>query len=173
MPAFPAYQVVMRTMTTGTLDYTPTFTGVLTVSANGYTETYGSAYSGTELSMLDLPAGTDVILTGNITMVTFHPDANVSMLAMSNKIRTISGLSGNISILDLRNLADAPILLYGETNNIRELYATSLGSLYLVNVDMIDHSTVTDGVLWIDRTQAHAADVIAEAEAKGWRVYDL
>ena len=172
MPAYAANEYVMRTARTDNIDYTPTFTGTLTVSIPGDSDTYPSSYSGTELSIFDLSENTDVVLTGHVLVVTFHSGANVKMLAINDTITSLY-LADNVETLDLRNASS--ISSYNVTgDNVSVLYAKADSTINRnISVAVINNSSISHGVVWVDRTQTYAAAVVAAAELRGWTVYDL
>lgn len=174
MPIYPPDEFVMRALNDDVLDFTPNFTGTLTVRVGEDEDTYPVGYSGAEISVGPISAGTDVILTGNITSVSLLHGANVQLLSINDTVDFVS-LADNITVLDLRNGSN--VLMYDlsiSNVNVRELYANARTIvLKSLSTNVINGSTVADGIVWVDRNEPDIAQVITAAENKGWTVYEL
>ena len=172
MPIYPPDEFVMRALNDGGLYFTPNFNGTLTVRFGESEDTYPAAYSGTEIGVDPISADTDVILTGNITSVSFHHAANVQLLSINEDTLFVS-LADNITVLDLRNgtnVSSSDLSIC----NVRELYANASNpAMTSLSVNVINSSSVVDGIVWVDRDDLNVAQVITAAENKGWTVYEL
>lgn len=180
IPAYPQDEFVFRTngsqvdltFFVGNDTYLTYISGGATIT-NTYPSS-GSAYNQT----ITADAGTDAAFSGvnannliaigitnGITFMSFNRSLQVPVVPVSS-----------LKTMDLRNMYGAMYNADIEvTNNIRTLYAVANTTDHRdICVTYINYSTVTNGgVLWIDKTQAYANDVIAAAQAKGWRVYGL
>lgn len=177
LPAYPANQFVMRSDVLIN-DVTPTFTGSqmwLTVTEYGNTHTYyfPQVASGNVLQVAT-DIGTDAIFEqGNITDMDLSA-ADVNFVAVNDTVQNIT-INNNLRTLDLRNaavltsVAAYPSFPYG----VRELYARATDIIRREISKSFINNSPDGGVLWIDRTQTYAADVIAAAEAHNWTIYDL
>lgn len=173
---YPANEIVLRT-NGNTVTFTPVFTGSITVryTYNGTnTEvTYGNVWSGQQMSSYS-DYGTDFIIIGNVTQI--EVGADVEFLSYGNTIDYLYLYvvdSPNLRILDLRNLVSISSYAISYACNINTIYANATTSeIKDFTVSAINGSP-DGGVLWIDRTQTYAADVIAAAQAHNWTIYDL
>lgn len=178
LPVYPANQFVMRSDTINT-DVTPVFTGSsinLTVTESGVTHTYNfpSIASGTQIHITADP-GTDIIWEGALQRIAFNNvPSGISFVALNDTMDQLYDIDDETRTLDLRNGA-AFTIFFERTSvlGITELYARADTS-QIKNVSVVAINASPDGgVLWIDRTQPYAADVIAAAEAHNWTIYDL
>lgn len=175
-PVHPANQVVIRNAVAGDMKFVPYFTGTITVYRPGFAPMdVPDTQSGIPVYELDLQADTDIVLTGNIDYIEFESDANVRMFALNNTIHQLRiPMPESLEVLDLRNAENSMAVYAFDTYYGREVYVNSenIESAGLGKY-VIEHNTINDGILWIDRTGAYAEETIAMAEAKGWTVYDL
>lgn len=140
------------------------------------TNTYppsGSAYNET----ITADAGTDAVFSGvnanNLSAIGITD--GVTFVSFNRSLQVPVNPVSSLKTMDLRNMYSIMYNVSIEvSNNISTLYAKAeITDHRDICVTYINYSTVTNGVLWIDKTQAYANDVIAAAQAKGWRVYGL
>lgn len=179
IPAYPQDEFVLRANSTpivisffignsSVLIYTSGGTEITTNYTSGFHET------------ISIPAdpGTDIVFGGNINNVSALGINSGDVIYISvGRILQIPVIPvSSLKTMDLRNMYSAMYSAGIEVaNNIRTLYAAANTTDQRdICVTYINYSSVTNGgVLWIDKTQAYANDVIAAAQAKGWRVYGL
>ena len=177
LPAYPANQFVMRSIVANNT-FTPVFTGdlLVTTTHGGITSTISipDTSSGTYVIIATDP-GTDIILEGALQRIAFNNvPSGISFVALNDTMDQLYDIDDETRTLDLRNGA-AFTIFFERTSvlGITELYARADTS-QIKNVSVVAINASPDGgVLWIDRTQPYAADVIAAAEAHNWTIYDL
>lgn len=101
-------------------------------------------------------------------------DDNTIFISPCNTVTDISDYGACVvETIDLRN-ATALVNFAVTANNLRTLYANG-STVDLENIcnNLIGNSSVSDGVLWINRADTYASSIIATAISKGWTVYDL
>lgn len=178
IPAYPQDEFVLRANSTPiVISFFIGNSSVLTYTSGGteITTNYTSGSYGT----ISIPAdpGTDIVFGGNINNVNALGinSGDVIYISVERALQVPVVPVSNLKTMDLRNMYAAMYSASIEIpNNISTLYAAANTTDQRdICVTYINYSTVTNGVLWIDKTQAYANDVIAAAQAKGWRVYGL
>lgn len=179
IPAYPQDEFVFKTngsqvgMTffVGNETYLTYISGGTTIT-NTYPPS-GSAYNET----ITADAGTDAVFSGvnanNLDAIGITD--GVTFVSFNRSLQVPVNPVSSLKTMDLRNMYGAIYNAVIEvSNNISTLYAKAeITDHRDICVTYINYSTVTNGVLWIDKTQAYANDVIIAAQAKGWRVYGL
>ena len=172
-PAYPANQFVLRSQISGLITFIPIYNGTLHMQ---YTQggvvietDSPSGNSGTTFAIFN-DIGEDLVITGNLEQITIN--GGVDFVAVNNTVDTIFDVGLDTAVLDMRN-ADNLVGLLPAITNIRTLYAIANNSTQRTLCKQIIDNGIDGGVLWIDRTQAYAMQVIASATAHSWTVNDL
>lgn len=179
IPAYPQDEFVLRAKSTPiVISFFIGNSSVLTYTSGGteITTNYTSGSYGT----ISIPAdpGTDIVFGGNINNVNALGinSGDVIYISVERALQVPVVPVSSLKTMDLRNMYAAMYSASIEVvNNISTLYAAANTTDQRdICVTYINYSSVTNGgVLWIDKTQDYANDVIAAAQAKGWRVYGL
>ena len=167
MPTYPANELIIRSNGNVSIQFIPTYTGTLTIVHGSNTDYYPSTLSGTGFT---IPAndGDIFTITGNITGLDM--DGHDSDLLAVNDSLVDLKIADDLNIVDLRNAAVLQNFTY-VADDVDTLYAIADNVEQKdVCVAIITNSSASNGTLWIDGAQTYAADVIAAANAKGWRV---
>ena len=179
IPAYPQYELVLKAESTpiNLAFFVGSSADLIYISGGAeITTTYPSTG---HLTNIFVPAdpGTNIVFAGSPNNIgalgIFSGDVSYISVNAALQVPVVAPVS--LKTMDLRNMYSAMYNASIEVaNNISTLYAKADTTDHRdICVTYINYSTVTNGVLWIDKTQAHANDVIAAAQAKGWRVYGL
>lgn len=174
-PAYPANQIVLRSPTS-LFRFTPYYTGNMTYygtdpMGNPFSGTISDANSGQPKNASVMP-GTDFIITGSVTQLDVNGySANVDFVSVSDILQHLD-INSSTKTLDMRNGASANGLGY-PPYDINVLYARAdTNGNNQACVSAINNSP-DGGTLWINTSEAYAADVLIAAQNHGWTVYQL
>ena len=172
-PAYPVNETVMRfSGTTYNFNVVAGSSFDITRIYNGHPVTLHYTNPGNYTGNMD--EGTDIIVTGATDI---EPGSGCNFVAFGNDLTAIriSSVWGVLFEMDLRNAGDVHSFYTYSLNVVYTIYANAqYADLANFTQSVIEHSTMTtNGVLWIDPTEAYAASVITAAQTKGWTVYNL
>ena len=170
MPEYPANETVLR-FPGNTAEFI-LYGGSYTVSYTYNGTIYTNNYTGSNTFNLSTDVGTDIIIIG-------ATDVNVAIgsctFAVLGSSVTYYADNGTVQTIDIRNVGIFVIgggVITGSGIKTLYVHATTTNRQSASNT-FINRSVNTNGVLWIDPTEAYAASVITTAQTKGWTVYDL
>jgi len=164
---YPANELIIRSNGQGDLEFIPVYTGTLTIVQGANTNYYPDTLSGTGF-IIPANEGDSITITGNITGLDMH-GFDSDLLAVNDSLVDLK-IAERLYIVDLRNADQIQNFTY-DADEVDTLYAIADNAAQKdVCVAIITNSSVSNGTLWIDGAQAYAADVIAAAQAKGWRI---
>ncbi len=169
-PLHPADELVLRGVANMVISFICTNQIQLKYGGNTYTY-FAGTYSNV---ILDNEANEDVILRGEVVDILSYTAleyACVSEYLINLQYNTY------LRTIDCRNAGSDFVAIINNTpgqNNTDTVYAVA-NTPYQAEtiVNQINNSSVSDGILYIDRTQPYADTITDAATAKGWRIYDL
>lgn len=177
IPQYPNNQVVLQAEDT-TLQYYISRSGgtaiQITRMLNGHTDVQYVTANNVWRTLVDVEAGTDIILEGVGGDIVQVQTNDATFICPSNTVTDINTQLA-FKILDFRNASALTTFTYaGSTNSLQALYGNSTnGAISYMQVSLIEQSTVSNGVLYINTAGYYAPQIITAAQAKGWSVVSI